>query len=238
MDTIIFDVDDTLYDQTLPFKKAARNYFKQSFTDEELTNLYIASRKYSDALFYKSTTGEVSVLELQVYRITEACREFDITLRYQDAIDFQKAYLVEQQKITLFKEVEEILDSLLRKNKQLAVLTNGEKHHQTMKIKQLGLEKWIPEAHFFISGEIGHAKPAAEVFDIIENNLHLDKTKTIYIGDSFENDVVGAKQAGWHSLWLNHRNREMPDTLHKPDYVINHASELLTVFRNNLSLID
>ncbi|WP_117168171.1 HAD family hydrolase [Paraliobacillus sediminis] len=237
MDTIIFDVDDTLYDQTLPFKKAVIKQFRRTFTDEEHTELYIASRKYSDALFHKSITGEVTTEELQTYRITEACKEFGITISYQEAIDFQATYLAEQNNITLFKEVEELLDALFREKKQLAVLTNGEKDHQTMKIKQLGLAKWIPEEHFFISGEIGHAKPVPEVFNYIEEKLQLDKTKTIYIGDSFENDVVGAKQAGWQSIWLNHRHRK-PTTLAQPDKVIYHTKELLEVFRNDLALID
>ncbi|WP_112182440.1 MULTISPECIES: HAD family hydrolase [Paraliobacillus] len=237
MDTIIFDLDDTLYDQTLPFKKAVVKQFKQTFTDEEHTKLYIASRKYSDALFHKSITGEVTTVELQTYRITEACKEFGITISYQEAIEFQATYLAEQKKITLFKEVEELLEALFKEKKQLAVLTNGEKAHQTMKIKQLGLSKWIPEDHLFISGEIGHAKPESEVFNYIEEKLQLDKAKTIYIGDSFENDVVGAKQAGWQSIWLNHRHR-MPTTLAQPDKVIYHAKDLIEVFRNDYSLID
>ena len=237
MQTVIFDVDDTLYDQTLPFKKAIQKYFNQSFTDKELTELYLASRKYSDSLFFKSTTGEVSIEELQTYRITEACREFGITLSYQEALDFQDAYLAEQHKITLFEEVEELLNNLYQQNIQLAVLTNGEKDHQSMKIKQLGLKKWMPEEYFFISGALGHAKPAQEVFTIIENKLQLDKTNTIYIGDSFEHDVVGAKKAGWQSIWMNHRNRQAPTTPVKPDKVVYNAKELLEVFRNDYSLM-
>jgi len=34
MDTIIFDVDDTLYDQTIPFKKAFRGKFQEAFTEK------------------------------------------------------------------------------------------------------------------------------------------------------------------------------------------------------------
>lgn len=35
-----------------------------------------------------------------------------------------------------------------------------------------------------------------EVFDFIEEKMDLDKTNTVYIGDNFEKDIIGAKQAG------------------------------------------
>ncbi|MBM7570028.1 HAD family hydrolase [Aquibacillus albus] len=231
MDTIIFDVDDTLYDQALSFKNTFKKMFQESFSDEELDQLYLASRKHSDALFDKSEAGEISILDMQVHRITAACEEFGIPINYQKAVDFQEAYVAEQKKITLFDEVEELLEALYQENKQLAVLTNGEEKHQSMKIQQLGLARWIPEEHMFISGAIGHAKPKQEAFHIIEEKLQLNKKKTVYIGDSFDNDIVGAKQVGWHAIWMNHRNRNMPESPFKPDKIVYNAKELLDEFR-------
>lgn len=231
MDTIIFDLDDTLYDQTLPFRKAFRKLFQDPFTDEEIEKIYIASRKYSDALFEKNQAGELSLLEMQTYRIKAACHEFDIALSDQQAVEFQEAYLAEQQKITLYDELKELLDDLFNQTKQLAVLTNGDEDHQSMKINQLNLAKWIPEEHIFISGSIGHAKPKQEVFRFIEKKLQLDKSTTVYIGDSFDNDIVGAKQAGWQAIWMNHRKRNAPVTTVKPDRTVYNAEELLDLFR-------
>ncbi|WP_226037852.1 HAD family hydrolase [Aquibacillus saliphilus] len=234
MDTIIFDVDDTLYDQTLPFKLAFKKMFTDKFSDEEIEKIYIASRKYSDALFDKSERREISLLDLQTYRITAACNEFDIAISYNEAVAFQDAYLKEQQKITLYDEMKELIEALYLENKQLAVLTNGETPHQSMKINQLNLARWVPEQHLFISGAIGYAKPKQEAFQIIEQKLKLDKNKTVYIGDSFDNDIVGAKQAGWHAIWMNHRKRKMPINTVKPDKIVANPKQLLDFFRNEL----
>ncbi|WP_416147477.1 HAD family hydrolase [Salipaludibacillus sp. HK11] len=233
METIIFDVDDTLYDQVLPFKNAFRKLVDEPFTDEEIEEIYIESRKHSDALFDKNLAGEVSLEEMHKYRVTAAFKKFNIEVNDEKAIAFQATYLAEQQKITLYEEVEQLLDFLLAENKQLAVLTNGEEGHQSMKIRQLNLARWIPAEHIFISGSVGHAKPTKEVFQIIENKLLLNKTKTVYIGDSFENDIVGAKQAGWQAIWMNHRNRNAPVTVPtvKPDKVVYTAKELLYLFK-------
>ncbi|MCU9792609.1 hypothetical protein N4807_14060, partial [Enterococcus faecalis] len=33
---------------------------------------------------------------------------------------------------------------------------------------------------------------------------------TLYVGDSSDIVIVGARNGGWHSLWFNHRSRELP----------------------------
>lgn len=232
--TIIFDVDDTLYDQALPFKQTAKLYFERYFSEQELDHLYISSRAFSDELFHQSTTGEVTVEDLQVYRITEAAKLYDIHLTRTQALDFQAAYLAEQKKIQLFKEVEKLIQSLYCKHKQIAILTNGEAQHQAMKIKKLKLDRWIPSEQFFISGALGIAKPDIRVFQHIQKQLSLDTASTIYIGDSFEHDIIGAKQAGWQALWMNHRKRKMPPTTIRPDYEVQHPNELLALFEDTL----
>jgi putative hydrolase of the HAD superfamily len=233
MDTIIFDVDDTLYDQALSFKNTCKRIFQKSFTEAELENFYKVSRKHSDALFDKSVAGELSVQDMHIRRVTDACDELGIAITTQKALDFQEAYIEEQQKIVLFDEVVELLEFLHQQNKQLAILTNGSEGHQAMKIKQLNLTRWIPEEHLFISESIGYSKPTREAFSILEAKLQLDKAKTVYIGDSFANDIVGAKQAGWHAIWMNHRNRKMPQGTVKPDHTVYNAKELLDIFKNS-----
>ncbi|WP_407268249.1 HAD family hydrolase [Radiobacillus sp. PE A8.2] len=233
MDTIIFDVDDTLYDQALPFKNACEKIITRTLSEQEVAQLYIASRKHSDALFDKWQSGQLATADMHTYRITAACQDLHIEITEQQAIDFQEAYVTGQKSITLFGEVKQLLDLLSNQGKQLAVLTNGEPEHQSMKIRQLGLTNWIAAENLFISGAVGHAKPSIEVFSYIENKLGLDKSKTVYIGDSFENDVVGAKQAGWYSIWMNHRNREaLEGTRIKADRIVYSAKELLGEFLN------
>jgi putative hydrolase of the HAD superfamily len=230
MDTIIFDVDDTLYDQAMSFKNTCRRMFDREFTEEELNEFYIISRKHSDALFNRCEAGEMTVQEMHIRRIKDACTEIGMEISDQASLDFQEAYVEEQQKITLFPESEKLLEYLQEQGKQLAILTNGSEGHQSMKIKQLNVVRWIPEENTFISGSIGHAKPAGRAFRILEEKLGLDKEKTVYVGDSFDNDMVGAKQAGWNAIWMNHRRRNASENSVKPDKVVYSATELLELF--------
>ena len=45
----------------------------------------------------------------------------------------------------------------------------------------------------------------------METRLNLVPESLLYIGDSFENDVIGAKAAGWSVWWFNHQNRKIPE---------------------------
>jgi putative hydrolase of the HAD superfamily len=233
MDTILFDVDDTLYDQLQPFKNAFEINFKH-ITNLPIEKLYVSSRKHSDRLFNKSEAGTISLLELHTYRITASCKEYDIEISDNEAIDFQKIYEKEQQKITLFPEIERLFELLYKKDKQLGILTNGPFEHQLKKINQLGLTRWIPKENIFISGAIGSAKPDSQAFNIVEKNLILNRDKTVYIGDSFDNDVIGAKQVGWNSIWMNHRNKDKPISTIYPDKIINSPKELLDLIDSYL----
>ena len=231
MKTIIFDVDDTLYDQARSFHQTFRTMFEGRFTDKEIDQIYRVSRKYSEILFDQSEAGEITQFEWQTGRIISACNEFNIPIDIEKAVLFHDLYVEEQQKIILFDEVEELLEALYKEGKQLAILTNGEEKHQAKKIEQLNLTRWIPAENIFISGTHGHAKPKREIFEIMEEKLGLDKTKTVYIGDSFEKDIVGAKQVGWQAIWMNHRRRSLPENVtFKPDQEVYSAKELLDVF--------
>ncbi|MDQ0233319.1 HAD family hydrolase [Metabacillus malikii] len=233
MDTIIFDVDDTLYDQAQSFHKTVRKLFQEPFSDEEIDQLYKASRKHSEILFDQSEAGDITQFEWQTGRIIAACNDLNIPIDIEKATIFHETYVTEQNNITLFPEVEQLLHILYKEEKRLGILTNGEEKHQAMKIKQLGLSRWIPEEMTFISGTIGHAKPKREVFDYIEQKLDLDQAKTVYIGDNFEKDIIGAKQAGWQAIWMNHRKKAIPEhATYKPDKEVHSAQDLLELFTN------
>ncbi|GAA0309403.1 putative hydrolase of the HAD superfamily [Gracilibacillus halotolerans] len=230
MQTIVFDLDDTLYNQLDPFRIATNKILPVTFTDQEMEEFYLVSRKYSDEVFEAQMKGEITALELQTYRIMMACKDFGCPIDQETAHKFQNEYVFQQRQIKPFQEVEILLSQLKNAGKQLAILTNGEYYHQLMKIQQLKLHRWIPEENFFISGALGVSKPDTQVFDIVEEKLKAKKDTMVYIGDSFQNDVIGAKQSGWKVIWFNHRRHPQPTTSISPDAIIEHPEELLEYF--------
>lgn len=238
MKTVVFDVDDTLYDQIEPFRKAIEVSFSSNVLikgDISLEKLYKKFRFFSDLVFPKTVDGSLSLNDMRVFRITEAFKYFDYKITLEEAEMFQKKYQLYQGEIELLEEMRELLTQLSEQDIQLGILTNGPTNHQKSKIKQLGIETFIPEANRFISEEVGIAKPNIAVFKLIEENLSVTANELIYIGDSYENDVIGAKNAGWKCVWLNKYQKELTSEDILPDKELRNCRELSQVLSSMLS---
>ncbi|MCJ0224866.1 HAD family hydrolase [Clostridioides difficile] len=229
MINLIFDVDDTLYNQLTPFYIAYNKVFS-SIKDVSIEDLYISSRKYSDEVFHLTESGEMTIKEMHIYRIMKAFEELGNSITEKDAQSFQDEYIYQQSQITLIPEVEQVLNFSKERNINLGIITNGPSDHQRMKLKQLNIENWVDKSNIFISSEVGFSKPDTNIFRVAENVMNLDRENTYYVGDSYKNDVVGAKKSGWKSIWINHRRHGVEDLFYEPDFVILEHKDLLSLF--------
>ncbi|KGP72686.1 HAD family hydrolase [Pontibacillus yanchengensis] len=227
---LLLDVDDTLYDQLTPFENAYRRVF--SHYDVPIDQLFIKSRYYSDEVFDLVRDSKMDKHEMHIYRISKAFAHLGYTITREEAQLFQSYYEEMQQKIELAPEMEELLNEAKSQGLTLGIITNGPADHQANKIKQLKVKEWVEEDNIFISGEVGISKPNTELFRLVEKEMGIDRERTYYVGDSFRNDVVGAKMAGWNAVWLNRRGHDIPtDTEYLPDYTINGQSSPLYLLR-------
>lgn len=83
----------------------------------------------------------------------------------------------------------------------IAVITNfTEAAQQHQKISAAGLDGLFE--HVFISGEVGHAKPAPQIFHHAAATLNVPIESCIHIGNSWESDIEGALNAGADAIWF------------------------------------
>lgn len=59
----------------------------------------------------------------------------------------------------------------------------------------------------FLSGEVGAAKPAPEIFHAAARHLALRPEQIVHVGDDWQSDVLGARGAGLRPLWLKPANQ-------------------------------
>ncbi|NBK96538.1 MAG: HAD family hydrolase [Erysipelotrichia bacterium] len=227
---IIFDVDDTLYDQTQPFKRAFNKLWKGKY-EVDLDALYRISREYSNAIFDQVLSKKISIDESGVYRIQMAMKDFGYVIDEKEALTFQLAYRHFQGDIIMSETMQKILTYCKRKQVKLGVLTNGISAHQHKKIAGLHLQQWIKKDFLFVSDDIGASKPDPKAFAILEEKMHLEKENTYYIGDSLTHDVMGAKQAGWHVIWLDRRGNDASTCAYTPYYTVKSEEELFTLLQ-------
>lgn len=206
---IVFDLDDTLYEQQAPFASAISSLFP-AFPKSEMNALFIRFRHYSDLHYMKSITGEWSLAKMRYERIRLALADFAFVPSDPELEAFQAAYDHALQTIALPAEIVASLNFLNQHEVPLGVITNGPVSRQEDKITALQLTRWIDPEKIIISDAVQIQKPDPEVFHLMEKRLDLAPESLLYIGDSFDNDVIGAKAAGWSVWWFNHQGREIP----------------------------
>lgn len=231
MTAVFFDLDDTLYNQLQPFQCAYNAVFSH-ITNISILELFKKSREYSDRVFTLTESGEMPVEEMHRNRVIYAFDYFNHKISDEEAIDFQKIYKEHQYKISLVPEMENILNYLSTKKVSLYILTNGPSSHQRLKIEALNLSRWIPKTNIFISSEAGYAKPQKELFDYVNSQTDTTASASYMIGDSFENDIVGANNGDWNSIWLNTKGRKKPHNQNHPQYEAASYRELEEIIKN------
>jgi putative hydrolase of the HAD superfamily len=124
--------------------------------------------------------------------------------------------------IRLFDGVRELLRDL-RRSYELGLLTNGQPDMQWPKIRTLGIEGSFDA--IVVSGEVGVYKPNRGAFDILLGRLGVEAAHALYVGDSQENDVAGAKAAGMRVAWVRTDGAGEAGGV-APDLVVDGAVEL------------
>ena len=78
----------------------------------------------------------------------------------------------------------------------------------------------------FISQELGFNKPAKEFFDACFARIpDFDPKKAVMVGDSLTSDILGGKNAGITTVWVN-PERRLPHPEIVPDYEIESLAQL------------
>lgn len=76
------------------------------------------------------------------------------------------------------------------------------------------------------STELGVAKPNSQIFEAALSELNISPPEAIYVGDSYNIDMVGAKNIGMWTAWMvGNQNKDCPD-LSVVDVQLSHLHEL------------
>jgi HAD superfamily hydrolase (TIGR01549 family) len=81
-----------------------------------------------------------------------------------------------------------------------------------------------------ISGEVNRRKPSPEIFEKALKMLNVKASETVFVGDMLDLDIMGPKSVGMKTILIKRRPIENADI--KPDKVITHLSELLSVLED------
>lgn len=224
--TIFFDLDNTLFDHMRAEQTTLRILLAEdaSFSNIAPENFLHIYDKYNTILWKKMGDGEITPDELKVLRFKLTFGE--LNLPPIDFDEFSRMYLNTYSKQTyMVQNTIEILDYLKPKF-ELGILSNGFTKVQEDKLSRLELHSYFK--YNIYSEDVGAAKPHVEIFEEALKLSNRKPNQVVYIGDSYENDIVGAKRAGWHAIFFNPSESSIDEDI--ADFEIADLIELKNIF--------
>lgn len=191
--TLIFDADDTLWENNAVFSRVAEDFFAWlAHPDEaharavhlDVERMNVASHGYGTQVFLRSLRD-----------CTEQLRERPLTRAEQAEIDRLAAALAWKE-LDLVPGVDEVLTDLGSRH-DLRLLTKGRPEEQNLKIGMSGL------AHHFTTIHVVPEKDPA-TYRALVAELDLAPARTWMIGNSPRSDVLAARAAGLNAVFVPH----------------------------------
>jgi putative hydrolase of the HAD superfamily len=129
-----------------------------------------------------------------------------------------------------------MLNAWSNKSEKIGILTNGITETQKKKYRNLGLTSIIDEENVFVSGDLGYRKPDVNAFleaaRRISHSTSVNPADFVMIGDTYDADMKGALEAGFTTIWFNHRGNIIPDGGEKPSYIVTTMDELINLAKS------
>lgn len=137
--------------------------------------------------------------------------------------------------LQLFPDAREVVRTIRAMSavSHVGLITNGPAEVQIDKLAWLDLNHEVDFS--VISGVFGIEKPNPEIFAEAMRLGGAIPGRTVYIGDSPQFDVEGARASGILPIWINRTAHPWPLATPKPEHEINELTALLPIVSNWLA---
>lgn len=210
---IIFDLDDTLYEEqqfVLSGFRAVANMASQEWQLDPQQSLNELT-----ALLNTNGRGKIFDTWLQHHGLYSK-------KKVQSCLSQYRGHMPD---ITLSPAAKDLLENL---SQPLYLVTDGNKRVQHNKIKALKIEDYFQKCYITHRYGIRHAKPSTHCFEIIKEREACSWENMVYIGDNPAKDFINLNKLGMHTIRIltgAHKDKKA-DREHEAKHRIEHLSEL------------
>jgi len=219
VDTVLFDLDDTLLEYERSSGEVLELAFEQSGVDPffDEADYY---RVYDDHL--DESDGIKDLRERAFARLArEQGRDPDHGRAVADAFTAER----DQTRVVVFDGAHETLDHLAG-DYPLGLVTNGDPSMQAEKLRGGGLADYFDT--IVHGGTDAPAKPEPDGFHLALDRLDASPGHAVHVGNSLTTDVPGAHAAGLRSVWLAMDGHDVADIdpSPRPHYTVRSLHEV------------
>lgn len=129
----------------------------------------------------------------------------------------------------------ELLQSLRRQEKILGVISNFDE-----RLERILEDASIRDYFSFVltSYNFGMEKPSVSIFNEalrltkLRHGLEVQPEQALHVGDTIDNDYVGAKNANWNAILIRHDDEPVDEEKVRKDHVVRSLPELEAYFNS------
>jgi len=225
---VIFDLDDTLHDDTVAYRRAAERVAaeiarERGIDADALQRAYVLEvQRFWGNLSSEQLSESIGDVRTAMWRAAlRAVGIDDPPLGERCAAEYNR---FRKDELKLWPGVLDLLSALRVEGLRLALLTNGFAETHREKIAQLELTDAFDE--LFIADEVGMLKPDPRLFRYACKQLGVETAAAAMVGDRYERDIVGAADAGLYTVWLNARRESLPAGARPPDALVHEFAQV------------
>jgi len=150
--------------------------------------------------------------------------EYNIQPSKEDFQWFSKLFFENHKKyIKLFPETLLILRELKNTDLHMGIISDIDDDFQDFQFKVFGISEIFDS--ITTSEEVQSYKPKAKIFKVALNKAGCQGKESIIIGDSYKKDIVGGKNMGMTTIWINKFSGDDADK-DKADFVVKDLKEI------------
>ena len=202
---IFFDFGDTIASTVPTYPDRIRIALCEigfEFTEKQ----YFRAFQYADYIIYKEYFDD-QIISSAIYQkkiISIILRELGINMETEEAWNHINRKMAKSgYKRKLLPGAEELLKDLSKSGFKLAVISNND-GKTAEKCEQLGISKYFEL--IIDSTNVNTIKPDKDIFLLASEKLGIDTKDILHIGDLYGADILGARNAGIDTVWINHKD--------------------------------
>jgi len=228
LEAVLFDLDDTLHDDTRAYHAAARRVAaavarEKGVSEQAVFDAYVAAADR----FWKTLSVEtlgIPLVGLRAQKWYDAMRAVGIDDRARAERCGVEYNVARKEVLELWPGALELLVSLRERGLKLGLITNGLAETHREKIVILRLEDAFDE--IFIADEVGMIKPDPRLFRLAAERLGVRTEVCAMVGDRFDRDVRGGAATGMFTVWMNVRDERVPPDGPQPDAIVDDVRDV------------
>jgi putative hydrolase of the HAD superfamily len=232
IDTVLFDLDDTLLDDSTAYKRAARRVAddlaaERGIDPERLVTAYVAQASgFWKKLSHEHLTLPIHDARTQLWSdaLVASGVAVDVALAARCAESYTR---YRADGLELFPGALDLVLALRAHGCKLGIVSNGFAATHNEKVDRLGLRPYVDG--LFLADEMGMVKPDPEIFRLVCRTLGSDPAHTAMVGDRYDRDIVGAGTVGLFTVLIDIHAIPLPEGARPPDAVVNSIGEVLKI---------